>query len=82
MDVAIVPVLTVLTGLVLRVIAFTELFVRLRWQVRQQQAHHCYLVALAKTLPPGSRLDEIRPDGGELHLMIAHAVELTERPLR
>jgi hypothetical protein len=82
MDVAIVPALTALTVLVLRVIAIAELFVRLRWQLRLQREHRYCLVALARTLPRGSRLDEIRPDGSELHLVIAHVVELTERPPR
>ena len=82
MDLVIVPVLTALTGLALRGIAIAELLVRLRWQDRQQQAHRCYLMALARTLPRGCRLDEIWADGSELHLVIAHAAELIERPPR
>lgn len=82
MDPVIVSVLTVLAGLAVRGIAVAELFVRLRWQERQQHAHRAYLAALARTLPRGCRLDEVRADGSELHLVIAHAVEPTERPSR
>jgi len=82
MDPIIVPVLTALAGLAMRGIAVAELLVRLRWQDRQQHAHRSYLTALARTLPRGCRLDEIRADGSELHLVIAHAAEPTERPSR
>jgi hypothetical protein len=81
MDPVIVSVLTVLASLAVRGIAVAELFMRLRWQERQQHAHSSYLTALSRTLPPGCRLDEIRADGSELHLATAHAAEQTERPL-
>ena len=73
MNPIIVPVLAALAGLAMRGIAIAELFVRLRWQERQQHAHRSYLITLARTLPRGCRLNEVRPDGSELHLMIAHA---------
>lgn len=79
MDPVIVSLLTVVAGLAMRGIAVVELFVRLRWQERQQRAHRAYLAALARTLPLGCRLDEVRADGGELHLVIAQAAEPTER---
>lgn len=82
MDPVIVPVLTVLVGLAVRGIATAELLVRLRWLERQQHAHRSYLTRLARTLPRGSRLDEVQADGSELHLVIAHTAEPTERLLR
>lgn len=82
MDPVIVSALTALAGLAVRGIAIAALLVRLRWQERQQCAHGAYLTALAQALPRGCRLDEVRADGSELHLMIAHSDELTERPCR
>jgi hypothetical protein len=82
MDPVIVPVMTALAALAMRGIAIAELLVQLRWQERRQQAHHSYITALARTLPCGYRLDEVRADGSELHLVIAHAAEPTERPAR
>ena len=79
MDAAFIPVLTLLTGLALRGMALAALFLRLRWEVRQQQLHCRYLVALARTLPRGSWLDEIRPDGSELHLVIAQGIDLDRK---
>jgi hypothetical protein len=80
MDPIIVPVLTALVGLAMRWIAFAELFVRLRWQERQLRADRASLTGLALALPPGFRLDELRADGSELHLVTAHAPEPAERP--
>lgn len=80
MDLIIVPVLTALTSLALRGIALAALIVRLRWQERQQRARICYVAALARTLPRDCRLDEVQADGSELHLVMTHAAELTERP--
>jgi len=79
MGLLIVPALTALTSLVLRCIAAVELIARLRCQEQQQRAHICYVATLARTLPRGCRLDEIGADGSELHLVITHAAELTER---
>jgi hypothetical protein len=39
-----------------------------------------HLTGLARTLPRGCRLDEVQADGSELHMLIAHAAEPTERP--
>lgn len=79
MDPLVMPALTVLAGLFIRGIAIVELLVRLRWRERQQRAHHSYVHALARALPVGCRLDEVRADGSELHLVITHAAELSER---
>jgi hypothetical protein len=82
MDPVIVSVLTALVGLALRGITLMELFMRLRCQERMQRAHRPYLTALARTLPYGCRLDEVRADGSELHMVIAATAEPTERPSR
>lgn len=80
MDPIIVPVLTVLVGLAIRGIAAAELLARLRWQERQRRADRFSLTQLARTLPRGSQLDELRADGSELHLVIAYPAEPAERP--
>ena len=80
MDLIIVSTLTAFFGVVLRGIAAVELMTRLRCQERQQRARFCYILALARTLPRGCRLDEVRADGSELHLVVTHGAELTERP--
>jgi Tfp pilus assembly protein PilN len=80
MDPVIVSVITALVGLAMRGIAIAELIVRVRWQERQHHAHSAYLTGLARTLPRGCRLDEVQADGSELHMLIAHAAEPTERP--
>jgi hypothetical protein len=49
------------------------LWLRLRWGVREEHAHHQYLVAVVRTLPPGSRIQERRADGSSLMLTVAHA---------
>lgn len=82
MDPLVVPVLAAFAGMAMRGIAFAELLVRLRWQERQQRAHRSYVTALARRLPPGSRLNEVRADGSELYLVITHPAEPTERPSR
>ena len=79
MDPIIVPVLTLLAGLVVRVIALMGLLARLRWQERQLRADRASLTALALVLPLGARLEELRADGSELHLVTA-MLEPAERP--
>lgn len=46
------------------------LWVRLRWQAQRQRERHNYLVAIARTLPEGSYIDEGHPDGTWLKLTI------------
>ena len=46
------------------------LWLRLRWQARQQQERHHYLVAIARALPEGSHIDEGQSDGAWLRLTI------------
>lgn len=46
------------------------LWLRLRWQAQQQRERHRYLVAIARTLPAGSYIDEGHPDGTWLKLTI------------
>jgi hypothetical protein len=82
MDPVIVPVLTVLAGLAVRGMAVAELLVLLWWRERQERAHRSYLTALVRGLPGGSRVDEVRPGGGELHLVLAYPAGTAGRPSR
>jgi hypothetical protein len=47
------------------------LWLRLRWRVREEQAHCWCLVAVVDTLPPGSRIQERRADGSSLMVTVA-----------
>jgi hypothetical protein len=80
MEPIIVPLLTALIGVAMRGIATVELLARLRWQERVQRADSSCLVELARALPRGCRLEELRADGSKLHLVIARAAEPTGRP--
>ena len=51
-------------------LSLLALWLRLRWQAHQQREHHHYLVAIARTLPEGSCIDEGRPDGTRLKLVV------------
>ena len=79
MDPLMVPVLTALTGVAVRGIAAAELLARLRWQERQRSADRSCLIQLARALPCGCQLDELRADGSELHLVTAGQAEPAER---
>lgn len=80
MDLITVPVLTALAGLAIRAISSAELLARLRWQERRQRASHRALTELARELPPGCQLDELRADGSRLHLQPARTGSSAERP--
>jgi hypothetical protein len=80
MDPVTMPALTVLAGLAMRAIAYAELLARLRWQERRQRACHRALAELARALPPGCQIDELRTDGSRLHLETARTASLAERP--
>jgi hypothetical protein len=75
----IVPALTVLA---VRVIAAAEQLVLLWWRDRQERAYHHFLMRLAQALPGGSKVEQTRPDGGELHLAIASPVGSAGGPPR
>lgn len=49
------------------------LWLRLRWRAEQKQVHRQYVVAIARTLPEGSQIDEGHPDGTWLRLAIGPA---------
>lgn len=46
------------------------LWLQLRWHAQRQQERHRYLVAIARTLPEGSQIDEGQPDGTWLRLTV------------
>jgi hypothetical protein len=46
------------------------LWLRLRWRVREEQAHRQYLVAVVRILPPGGMIQERRADGSSLMLTV------------
>jgi hypothetical protein len=75
MDSVTVPTLTALAGVAIRAITYAELTAKLRWQERQQRASHRALIEVARVLPPDSRLEELRADGGSLHLETARTAE-------
>jgi hypothetical protein len=64
-------VATTLSVMVTQVCAVLALRLRMRSQLRQSLARHYYVVALARTLPQGSRLREQDGDGSGFDLTIA-----------
>lgn len=46
------------------------LWLRLRWRMREEEAHRQYLVAAVRTLPPGGMIQERRADGSSLMLTV------------
>jgi hypothetical protein len=58
------------SGLGVRLTAAVNQYLRLRWQVRQENARRHTLEALARSLPWGSRLEEVYSDGTRLRLTI------------
>jgi Tfp pilus assembly protein PilN len=80
MDPVTVPALTVLVGVAIRAITYAELRARLRWQERRQRASHRALTELARDLPPGFQLDELRADGSRLRLQTARTASPGGRP--
>jgi hypothetical protein len=80
MDPVTVPVLTALAGVAIRAICYAELLARIRWQERRDRASRIALAELARMLPPGCRLDEMRADGSSVHLGTAHRPSPAERP--
>ncbi len=55
-------------GLAVRGTSLAGQYLRLRWRVRQEDAHRRYVEALARVLPPGSTLEESGPGGTTLRL--------------
>jgi hypothetical protein len=80
MDPVTAPTLTALAGVAIRAITYAESLARLRWQERRQRASHRALTELARELPSGSQLDELRTDGSRLHLQTARTAGPAERP--
>lgn len=70
MDPLVASMVVTVTGLGLRIVAAVCQYMRLRWRVRQEHAHRQTLVALALSLPGGSRLREVRSDGSSLSLTV------------
>lgn len=63
-------VVTALVGLGVHVVAVVRQEVGLRWQARQEKERRHQLALLARVLPPGCRLVEVRGDGSEVQLVI------------
>lgn len=80
MDPVTVPALTALAGVAIRAITYAELLARLRWQERRQRASHRVLTELARGLPPGFQLDELRADGSRLRLQTVRTARRGGRP--
>lgn len=82
MDPVVASVLVTLSGFGMRIIAAIYHCLALRWRVREEHAHRQTLVALAQTLPAGSRLDEVRRDGSRVSLVIPRRPQQPERGAR
>ncbi|KPI01943.1 hypothetical protein OK074_5450 [Actinobacteria bacterium OK074] len=65
---------TALVGLGVHVLGVVRQELRLRWLARQERERGRYVTALALALPRGGRLDEVRGDGSEVHLVIPDPV--------
>ena len=70
MDPLIGSVTVAAAGVAARVTTAASQYLRLRWRIRHQHAHQQYLEALARSLPAGSRVEEVREDGSRLLLTI------------
>ncbi|WDZ83242.1 hypothetical protein [Micromonospora cathayae] len=57
----------------------TALWIRLRWRVRQEQAHGETLVALAAALPAGGQVRDRRADGSGWTLTVPAGQEVNRR---
>ncbi|MFE3279546.1 hypothetical protein [Nocardia sp. NPDC059239] len=51
-------IVAAISALSIHLLAFGRLWLRLRWRAKQQHGHRQYVVALARTLPAGSRIDD------------------------
>lgn len=70
-DPLVMSLASVFAGLVLRVMAIAELWIRLRWRERQLRTGQAYVSGLARSMPDGCSLSEVRADGSELHLAVS-----------
>lgn len=70
MNPLVMPLASVIAGLVLHAMTVAELWVRLRLRERQLRAAQSRIGALARSLPAGCSLTEVRADGSELHLAV------------
>ena len=66
MDVAGMTDLGLGSAVIIQGFSLTALWLRLRWWVKQENAHREYLVALLRALPEGSEVDEQGTDGVKL----------------
>ncbi|WP_157110868.1 hypothetical protein [Nocardia anaemiae] len=71
-------VAAVITALGIHGIAFGGLWIRLRWQTKQQRVHRRYIVALAHSLPRGSRIDDLHGNGRRTRLTIGSTSKETD----
>lgn len=64
--------------------SLAALWLRLWWRTRQEQAHRKTLVTLARSMPPGSRLEERHTDGTTLLFTVDTVgfASSTKRPMQ
>ncbi|AYV32915.1 hypothetical protein EES41_39780 (plasmid) [Streptomyces sp. ADI95-16] len=70
MDPLVASTVMAASGVGVRVTTAVCQYLRLRWRVRHEQAHRETLVALARSLPEGSRFHEVRGDGSSVSLTL------------
>lgn len=78
MEPLIAPAVLVAYGLGVRAIATIDLFLRLRWRVKQEHAHYMDTKTLARGLPAGCCFEETRSDGSRVSLKVPLQSELPE----
>jgi len=66
------------TMIAMQGLSVLALWLRLRWRVREEQAHCRYVVAIVDNLPPGSRIQERRADGSSWMMTVADIDECEE----
>lgn len=65
--------LWVVTAITAHGLTLLTSWLRIRWQVQQEHAHHQDLVAAAQALPNGGQIGEHRSDGTWTHLVVTRA---------
>ncbi|WP_326733294.1 hypothetical protein [Streptomyces sp. NBC_01022] len=70
MDLFVISAVVAASGLGVRLTAAVSQYLQLRWRVQQEQAHRQTLQTLSRSLPRGSRLEEVYSDGSRLRLTI------------
>jgi hypothetical protein len=71
MDPLVASVVVATSSLGVRLVGAVSLYLRLRWRVRLEQEHRQTLEAMARSLPSGSRFEDVHDDGSRLRLTVS-----------